>query len=265
MTLAGGRATFDFSGSAPARPDNLNATEAIATSAACYCLRVLIGKELPLNEGLLEPVDLVLPEGTLLNPAFPDDPAGCPGVAGGNVEISQRLVDLILSAFGRVACSQGTMNNLTFGNASFSHYETVGGGAGAALGQEGTSAVQVHMTNTAITDPEILESRFPVRLVGFCKRTGSGGKGSWDGGEGIERRYLFEEEVELSLLTQRRVSGPDGLAGGEDGLPGEQVLIRADGTEEVLGSTDSRTARAGDCLVLRTPGGGGAGDPRVLA
>ena len=265
VTLAGGRATLDFSGSASARPDNLNATEAIATSAACYCLRVLIGKDLPLNEGLLEPVDLVLPEGTLLNPAFPDDPAGCPGVAGGNVEISQRLVDLILSAFGRVACSQGTMNNLTFGNASFSHYETVGGGAGAALGQEGTSAVQVHMTNTAITDPEILESRFPVRLVGFCKRTGSGGKGSWDGGEGIERRYLFEEEVELSLLTQRRASGPDGLAGGEVGLPGEQVLIRADGTEEVLGSTDSRIARAGDCLVLRTPGGGGAGDPRVLA
>jgi 5-oxoprolinase (ATP-hydrolysing) len=265
VTVEKGRATFDFSGTSLARDDNLNATEAIVTSAACYCLRVLIAKDLPLNEGLLEPVDLIIPEGSLLHPSFPDDPAKCPGVAGGNVEVSQRIVDLILSAFGRVACSQGTMNNLTFGNASFSHYETIGGGAGAALGQEGTSAVQVHMTNTAITDPEILESRFPVRLIGFCKRTGSGGKGSWNGGDGIERHYLFEEEIELSLLTQRRTSGPDGLCGGEAGLPGEQILIRTDGTEEILKSADSRTAYPGDRLILRTPGGGGAGEPELLA
>ena len=210
-------------------------------------------------------MELIIPEGSLLHPVFPDDSAECPGVAGGNVEVSQRIVDLILCAFGRVACSQGTMNNLTFGNESFSHYETIGGGAGAAIGQEGTSAVQVHMTNTAITDPEILESRFPVRLSGFRKRTGSGGKGSWNGGDGIERHYLFEEEIELSLLTQRRTSGPEGLAGGEDGLPGEQILIRADGTEERLDSTDSRTAYPGDRLVLRTPGGGGAGEPELLA
>lgn len=265
VSINKGRATLDFSGSAPARKDNLNATEAIVTSAVCYCLRLLIGKDLPLNEGLLEPVELIIPEGSLLHPVFPDDPAECPGVAGGNVEVSQRIVDLILCAFGRVACSQGTMNNLTFGNESFSHYETIGGGAGAAIGQEGTSAVQVHMTNTAITDPEILESRFPVRLVGFRKRMGSGGKGSWNGGDGIERHYLFEEEIELSLLTQRRTSGPEGLSGGEDGLPGEQILIRADGTEERLDSTDSQTAYPGDRLVLRTPGGGGAGEPELLA
>jgi 5-oxoprolinase (ATP-hydrolysing) len=265
VTVEKGRATFDFSGTSLARDDNLNATEAIVTSAACYCLRVLIAKDLPLNEGLLEPVDLIIPEGSLLHPSFPYDPTKCPGVAGGNVEVSQRIVDLILSAFGRVACSQGTMNNLTFGNASFSHYETIGGGAGAAIGQEGTSAVQVHMTNTAITDPEILESRFPVRLVGFRKRTGSGGKGSWNGGDGIERHYLFEEEIELSLLTQRRTSGPAGLAGGEAGQPGEQILIRTDGTEEILKSADSRTAYPGDRLILRTPGGGGAGDPELLA
>jgi len=265
VTVKKGRATLDFHGTASTRKDNLNATEAIVTSAVCYCLRLLIGKDLPLNEGLLEPVDLIIPEGSLLHPSFPDDPEHCPGVAGGNVEVSQRIVDLILSAFGRVACSQGTMNNLTFGNASFSHYETIGGGAGATIGQEGTSAVQVHMTNTAITDPEILESRFPVRLLGFCKRTGSGGKGSWNGGEGIERHYLFEEEIELSLLTQRRTSGPDGMCGGEAGQPGEQILIRRDGSEENLKAIDSRTAYPGDRLILRTPGGGGAGEPELLA
>ncbi len=265
VTVEKGRATFDFSGTASARPDNLNATEAIVTSAVCYCLRLLIGKDLPLNEGLLEPVDLIIPEGSLLHPSFPDDPTKCPGVAGGNVEVSQRIVDLILSAFGRVACSQGTMNNLTFGNESFSHYETIGGGAGAMIGQDGTSAVQVHMTNTAITDPEILESRFPVRLLGFRKRTDSGGKGSWNGGDGIEREYLFEEEMELSLLTQRRTSGPQGLDGGKAGFPGEQIFIREDGTEERLNFTDSRTAYPGDRLVLRTPGGGGAGEPELLA
>lgn len=265
VSISDGRGILDFSGTAPTREDNLNATEAIVTSAVCYCLRLLIGKDLPLNEGLLEPVDLIIPEGSLLHPSFPDESDQCPAVAGGNVEVSQRIVDLILSAFGRVACSQGTMNNLTFGNASFSHYETIGGGAGAAIGQEGTSAVQVHMTNTAITDPEILESRFPVRLLGLRKRTDSGGKGSWNGGDGIEREYLFEEEMELSLLTQRRTSGPQGLDGGEAGLPGEQILIREDGTEERLNFTDSRTAYPGDRLVLRTPGGGGAGEPELLA
>ena len=181
------------------------------------------------------------------------------------MEISQRVVDLIFSAFGQVACSQGTMNNLTFGNDQFSHYETIGGGAGATIGQDGTSAVQVHMTNTAITDPEVLEARFPVRLLSFRKRVGSGGAGSWIGGEGIEREYLFEEEVTISLLTQRRASGPEGMADGQPGLPGEQFLIRKNGEEIKLGSIDSITAQAGDRLILRTPGGGGAGNPELLA
>jgi 5-oxoprolinase (ATP-hydrolysing) len=260
-----GRATFDFSGTSLVRKDGLNATEAIVTSAVCYCLRVLIGKELPLNEGLLAPVTIEIPKGSLLSPEFVDDPLACPGVAGGNVEISQRVVDLIFSAFGEVACSQGTMNNLTFGNDRFSHYETIGGGSGAAIGQDGESAVQVHMTNTAITDPEVLEARFPVRLLAFRKRAGSGGPGSWPGGEGIEREYLFEETVTISLLTQRRTSGPEGTSGGLCGLPGEQFLIRQSGEKIDLKSIDSIEAQSGDRLILKTPGGGGAGDPELIA
>ncbi len=260
-----GRATFDFSGTSSVRRDGLNATEAIVSSALCYCLRILIGKELPLNEGLLAPVRIEIPSGCLLRPQFSDDPVKCPGVAGGNVEISQRLVDLILSAFGKVACSQGTMNNLTFGNDRFSHYETIGGGSGASLGQEGASAVQVHMTNTAITDPEILEARFPVRLLAFRKRPGSGGEGSWSGGDGAERIYLFEEEVTASILSQRRVSGPGGIAGGLPGLPGEQFLVRRNGEMVMLDSIERFEARPLDRLVVRTPGGGGAGSPHLIA
>jgi 5-oxoprolinase (ATP-hydrolysing) len=157
------------------------------------------------------------------------------------------------------------MNNITFGNNRFSHYETIGGGAGAAIGQDGTSAVQVHMTNTAITDPEVLEARFPVRLLSFQKRKDSGGAGSWVGGEGIERTYLFEEDVTISMLTQRRTNGPEGIVGGLAGSPGEQFLIRQSGEKIILGSIDSIIARLGDRLVMCTPGGGGAGNPELLA
>ena len=265
LKIKSGRAEFDFSGTSPVRSDSLNATLAIVTSSVCYSLRVLIGRELPLNEGLLEPVEILVPEGSLLNPTFSNNLSDCPGVAGGNVEISQRLVDLILSAFGEVAYSQGTMNNITFGNNRFSHYETIGGGAGAAIGQDGTSAVQVHMTNTAITDPEVLEARFPVRLLSFQKRKDSGGAGSWVGGEGIERTYLFEEDVTISMLTQRRTNGPEGIVGGLAGSPGEQFLIRQSGEKIILGSIDSIIARLGDRLVMCTPGGGGAGNPELLA
>ena len=157
------------------------------------------------------------------------------------------------------------MNNLTFGNDRFSHYETIGGGSGAAIGQDGESAVQVHMTNTAITDPEVLEARFPVRLLAFRKRLGSGGSGSWRGGEGFEREYLFEEAVNISLLTQRRTSDPEGILGGLCGLPGAQFLIRENGKKIDLQSIDSIDAQSGDRLFLRTPGGGGAGDPELIA
>ena len=265
ISIKDGYSEFDFSGTAQSREDNLNATEAITLSAVCYCLRVLIGKELPLNEGLLEPISLIIPQGSILSPDFSGKAQDCPGVAGGNVEISQKLVDLILNAFQQVACSQGTMNNISFGNQSFSHYETIGGGSGAIIGQNGTSAVQVHMTNTAITDPEILESSFPLRLLGFKVRDSSGGSGTWSGGNGMEREYLFEETATLSLLTQNRKTAPLGIGGGNPGQPGEQILIRQNGKQEILSSIESVIVCPGDRLILRTPGGGGVGDPELLA
>ena len=263
ISLSDGQATFDFSGTCTSRKDNLNATEAITQSVICYCLRLLINEDLPLNEGLLAPVKIIIPEGSILSPIFSQRIQDCPGVAGGNVEISQKLVDLIISAFDRVACSQGTMNNITFGNERFSHYETIGGGAGAMIGQDGTSAVQVHMTNTAITDPETLEARFPVRLLGFKIRKNSGGKGKWNGGDGIEREYIFEEQTNLSLLTQNRNTGADGIAGGGRGEPGEQIVVRENGKTEVISSIQSLLMNPGDRLILRTPGGGGAGNLEV--
>lgn len=265
ITIRDSRATFDFTGTASRHPANLNATAAIVRSALVYVLRVLADREVPLNEGFLDPVEIILPEDSFLSPVFPDDPAESPAVAGGNVEVSQRLVDTLLLAFGRVACSQGTMNNVVFGDATRSHYETVAGGAGAAIGADGASGVHVHMTNTAITDPEILELRQPVRLERFRLREGSGGSGSWPGGDGVEREYLFEEAMSVSLLTQCRTEGPEGIAGGQSGQPGKQILVRADGSREELGAVDKFEAKPGDRLILLTPGGGGVGQPELLA
>jgi len=265
INIHAGRATFDFTGTASTRTSNLNATAAIVRSAVVYVLRLLAEQDVPLNEGFLDPVEIVLPEDCLLAPRFPQDAAEAPAVAGGNVEVSQRLVDTLLLAFGRVACSQGTMNNVIFGDATRSHYETVAGGAGAGLGFRGTSGVHVHMTNTAITDPEILELRQPVRLERFCLREGSGGAGTWAGGDGVVREYFFEEPLSVSLLTQRRVEGPAGIAGGESGQAGEQVLLRADGSRETLPAVANLEVGPGDRLILLTPGGGGAGQPETLA
>ncbi len=265
IVIREGRARIDFTGTASRHPGNLNATAAITRSAVVYVLRLLAGQETPLNEGLLEPVEIILPDDSLLAPRFPSDPQIAPAVSGGNVEVSQRLVDTLLLAFGEVACSQGTMNNVIFGDATRSHYETVAGGAGAGVGFNGTSGVHVHMTNTAITDPEILELGQPVRLERFSLREGSGGAGSWVGGDGVEREYVFEESLSVSLLTQRRLSGPAGILGGEDGRPGEQYVLRKDGTRENLSPVDHVEVNPGDRLVLLTPGGGGAGDPETLA
>ncbi len=252
------RARIDFAGSAAVHPGNLNATPAIVHSAVLYVLRLLVAEPLPLNEGLLRDVDIRIPPG-LLDPPFPDDPARAPAVVGGNVETSQRLVDTLLKALGLLACGQGTMNNVLFGNASFSYYETVCGGAGAGRGFAGADAVHTHMTNTAITDPEVLEHRHPVRVESFRVRRGSGGRGRHRGGDGAVRELTFLEPVELSILSQHRVEAPFGLEGGAPGAVGRQRLIRASGAELELEPIDSCDAGAGDRLILETPGGGGFG------
>ncbi len=249
---------FDFTGSGPTHPANLNATPAIVNSAVIYVLRLLINKPIPLNEGIMESVRLIIPQG-ILNPDFTKNPEACPAVVGGNTETSQRLVDTLLKAFGLAACSQGTMNNLLFGNASFGYYETIGGGTGAGNGFHGASAVHQHMTNTRITDPEIFELRYPVRLDEFSIRMYSGGKGKWQGGEGIIRKITFLQPVSLTLLSQHRKELPYGLHGGEAGKKGEQKIIRHNGTEETMDGIDQKELLPGDRLILRTPGGGGYG------
>ena len=249
----------DFAGSAGVHPGNLNAPPAVVRSAVLYALRLLIAEPLPLNEGILRPVEIRVPPG-LLNPPFPDDPAEAPAVVGGNVETSQRVVDTLLKALGLVACSQGTMNNVLFGNARFGYYETVCGGSGAGPGFHGASAVHTHMTNTRITDPEVLEHRYPVRLERFAIRRGSGGAGRWQGGDGAIRELTFLDPVSLSLLTQHRVEQPYGVGGGSPGLPGRQCLVRASGEIVDLAPIDGCEAGPGDRLVLETPGGGGWGE-----
>ncbi len=260
IEVRGGRAVIDFSGSGGVHPGNLNATPAIVTSAVLYVLRLVVDAPLPLNEGLLKPVELRLPEG-LLNPPFGDDPSSAPAVVGGNVETSQRLVDTLLKALGLAACSQGTMNNLLFGNDQFGYYETVCGGAGAGPGFDGGSAVHTHMTNTRITDPEVLELRYPVRLERFAVRHGSGGSGRFPGGDGVVRELRFLEPVSLSMLSQHRVEAPYGAEGGEPGRRGRQRLVRAGGETQELAGCDQAEVEAGDRLILETPGGGGWGPP----
>lgn len=239
---------------------NLNATPAIVRSALLYCLRLWLRQDLPLNEGILRPVNLTLPE-SFLNPGFSTDPQQCPAVVGGNVETSQRLVDTILKALGVQACSQGTMNNLLFGDATFGYYETIGGGAGAGPEGPGAHGVHTHMTNTAITDPEILEHRYPVRLWRFALRRGSGGTGRHRGGDGLVRELEFLCALSVSMLTQHRQEAPYGSEGGGGGACGRQLWFSKDKGRKwsELPSVASIEAEAGDRLRIETPGGGGWG------
>jgi 5-oxoprolinase (ATP-hydrolysing) len=255
-------ATIDFTGTGPVVAGNLNANRAIVTAAVIYSLRVLVDEDIPLNHGVLRPVEIVLPT-CLLNPTVGESPETTPAVAGGNVETSQRIVDVLLGALGVAAASQGTMNNVVLGDETFGYYETICGGSGATADGPGASAVQVHMTNTRLTDPEILERRYPVRVREFSIRRGSGGNGQHRGGDGITRRLEFLRPLKLSLLTQRRGPHPPyGMAEGDPGALGVNRLIRADGSVIQLGGIAQLEVAEGDILVVETPGGGGFGKPR---
>ncbi len=257
-----GKITIDFTGTSGTHPFNLNANISIVFSAVIYVLRLLCGREIPLNEGLMKNVDIVLPPGTFLHPNFEDNPNRCPAVVGGNTEVSQRLVDTLLKAFSpiaKVACSQGTMNNFLFGNERFGYYETIGGGTGAGEGFDGRSAVHQHMTNTKITDPEELEFRYPVRLHRFSKRKNSGGAGRWRGGDGIVRELEFLEEVDMTIISQHRKLAPYGIGSGKAGKCGKQSIQRIDGSREKLRGVDSQRMKKGDRIKIETPGGGGYG------
>lgn len=249
--------TFDFTGTAPQDPSNINAPYAVTRAAVLYCLRTMIDEEIPLNAGCMEPVSIIIPRKSMLAPE-----RGA-AVAVGNVETSQRLVDILLAAFGRAAASQGTMNNVLFGNPDNSgsqYYETIPGGSGAIEGAPGASGVQVHMTNTRITDPEILEQRFSqVRITRFRIREDSGGSGRWQGGNGTERSFSFEAPMTVSVLSERRETSPFGLAGGSDGMPGSNRLTKKDGSTLELGHKARCKVEQGDRLDILTPGGGGYG------
>ncbi|HEX6750101.1 MAG TPA: hydantoinase B/oxoprolinase family protein [Longimicrobium sp.] len=258
VEIQGDRAIIDFGGTADVHPGNLNATPAIVRSVVLYVLRLLVREALPLNEGLLRAVDVRIPRG-MLNPDWPDDATRAPAVVGGNTEVSQRLVDTLLKALNLVACSQGTMNNVLWGTDHFGYYETVCGGAGAGPGWDGAGPVHTHMTNTRITDPEVVEHRYPVRVERFGVRAGSGGAGRFRGGDGAVRETVFLEPASLSILAQHRAEGPYGVDGGQSGAPGRQHVVRASGEIVELGPVDGCEVAPGDRLVLETPGGGGWG------
>jgi 5-oxoprolinase (ATP-hydrolysing) len=252
--------TFDFTGTSARHPNNLNANVSIIYSAILYVLRLLVNKDIPLNEGLMQGVKVILPDDSFLHPRFTDNANDCPAVVGGNTEVSQRLTDTLLKAFGLAACSQGTMNNFLFGNESGGYYETICGGTGATDGHNGRSAVHQHMTNTRITDPEELERRYAVRLNRFEIRKKSGGKGKFSGGDGVVREIEFLDKLKVTLISQHRNVPPYGMAGGEAGKTGKQTLIKKDGTVETLAGITSFEAQAHDRIVIETPGGGGWGE-----
>jgi 5-oxoprolinase (ATP-hydrolysing) len=246
-------AIFDFTGTSGQLPDNFNAPYSIVRAASLYVVRTLIDDAIPMNDGCLRPISLVVPEGSMLNPKYPA------AVVAGNVETSQVVTDALFAATGRLAPSQGTMNNFTFGNERHQYYETIAGGSGAGPDHNGTSAVQTHMTNSRLTDPEILETRLPVRLDQFAIRRGSGGEGAHKGGDGVVRAVTFLEPMRANILADRRRVPPRGLDGGSDAQAGRNWVERTDGTVEMLSACGSAEVQPGDRFVIETPGGGGFG------
>ncbi|WP_428309651.1 hydantoinase B/oxoprolinase family protein [Hydrocarboniphaga sp.] len=253
-------ARIDFGGSSAQLASNFNAPLAICRAAVLYVLRCMIDEDIPLNDGCLVPIELVVPEGSMLNPRYPA------AVVAGNVETSQAVTDALFAALGAMAGAQGTMNNFTFGDEQRQYYETISGGSGAGPGFDGASAVQTHMTNSRLTDPEVLETRFPVVLEQFSIRQGSGGEGEFRGGDGVVRRLRFRQAMSAGILSNRRRVAPSGLAGGGAAAVGRNWVERADGRIEILDSTAAVAMNAGDVFVIETPGGGGygRGDHRPL-
>jgi 5-oxoprolinase (ATP-hydrolysing) len=247
------RAVIDFTGTSVQDAGNFNAPAAVSRAAVLYVFRCLVADDIPLNDGCLEPIEIIIPEGTILNPLPPA------AVVAGNVETSQTVTGALMAAAGALASAQGTMNNFTFGNGIHQYYETVCGGAGAGPGFDGASAVHTHMTNTRLTDPEILEFRHPVRLEEFRIRTGSGGAGQSTGGDGTVRRVRFLEPMTAAIVSSSRKVPPFGLQGGDDGLVGHNFVERADGTRDALAGADQAEMASGDVFVIETPGGGGFG------
>ena len=254
---AGKSAIVDFSGTSATSPGNFNAPASIARAAVLYVFRTLVKNNMPLNAGCMKPIEIRLPEESLVNPSYPA------AVVAGNVETSQCITDALLAALDACAGAQGTMNDFTFGNETYQYYETLCGGAGAGANFEGASAVHTHMTNSRLTDPEILEWRYPVRLEKFRIREGSGGDGQHKGGDGVIREIRFLESMAAAILSNRRRVAPRGLKGGGDGLPGRNFLIRASGEIEELGATAEVALEAGDRFVIETPGGGGYGEANL--
>ncbi|MCU0976336.1 MAG: hydantoinase B/oxoprolinase family protein [Steroidobacteraceae bacterium] len=251
---AHGAATVDFTGTSPQSPTNFNAPLAVCHAAVLYVFRTLVEADIPLNEGCLRPIRIIVPDACLLNPSYPA------AVAAGNVETSQCVVDALYGALGVLAAAQGTMNNFTFGDARRQYYETIAGGSGAGPGFDGASGVQTHMTNSRLTDPEVLEARFPVRLDSFKLRRGSGGAGCHRGGDGLVRRIRFLEHMTASILSNHRRIAPFGLAGGRPGETGRNILLRRDGREVLLPTCVTVEVEPGEAIVIETPGGGGYGE-----
>lgn len=247
------QATIDFTGTSAQMATNFNAPSAVCRAAVLYVFRTLVDDDIPMNEGCLKPLNLIIPDGCMLKPEYPA------AVVAGNVETSQCITGALYGALGVLASSQGTMNNFTFGNDTYQYYETICGGSGAGPTFDGTDAVHVHMTNSRLTDPEILEWRFPVLLEEFKIRRGSGGKGKYKGGDGTTRRVRFIEPMTATILSGHRTVPPFGLAGGSPGDVGRTTVERTDGTIEELGATDSTPMKAGDVFVIDTPAGGGFG------
>jgi 5-oxoprolinase (ATP-hydrolysing) len=248
-------ATVDFTGTSPQQNSNFNAPEPVTRAAVLYVFRVMVDDDIPMNAGCLRPINIVIPKHSMLLPEFPA------AVVAGNVETSQAVTDTLFGALGALAAAQGTMNNLNFGNETYQYYETICSGSPAGPGFDGTDAVHTHMTNTRLTDPEVLEFRYPVVLEDFHIRPDSGGRGKWKAGDGVRRTIRFLEKMECTILSGHRRVPPFGLAGGEHGQVGENSVRHKDGRVEKLQGCDATVLDAGDAIIIQTPTAGGYGDP----